>query len=169
MSNLLANSKHIIERFNTPAIALALNGLIVFAIAWMIWSTVNSTWLSPTASTPMPFKPAAHLQLNQVSSFHLFGNDVSNNTDLPLASLGVNLIGIFKNSNGISRALISTNSSTGDVYQVSDNLAPNVKITKILSQSVIVNHNGRLERLEMSIKPLNFPKTVAQSNLFKKP
>lgn len=94
------------------------------------------------------------------------GASASTLGDLPLASLGVTLIGIFAGSQHSSIALIALSGGQSKVYHVGDKLAPNVVIEKILPYSVVVQHNGRLEKLAMQIQPLQFSNQLPASGLW---
>jgi type II secretory pathway component PulC len=155
------------SNLNKPTIALAVAALLLFAALWTAWSTVNSLWLAKPTVAGQNFRPNSQINVAQLPKYHLMGSYSSSLRDLPLASLGVTLLGIFSNNEGQSTALIALSGGGSEVYHVGDSLSSNVTIEKILAKSVIVKHNGRLEKLEMAIQPIKFDNNLPQKSLFK--
>jgi type II secretory pathway component PulC len=104
--------------------------------------------------------------LQKIADAHLMGIAPLEDTDLPLASLGIVLQGIFLAPNNKSIALIQTSDGKMKAYHVGDTLAANVSIVDILKDYVVVKHNGQLARLTMKIMPLDFSKMTSAQGLF---
>ena len=155
-----------LKNLQTPLIATVM--LILFTIGLLntIWQNVTGIWLHPTIAAGTPFHQQRQVNIAQLTNFHIMGAYATNLKDLPLASLGVTLLGIFSDNQGHSSALIALSGGTSNLYHVGDSLAGNVSIEKILPHSIIVKHNGRLERLEMPIKPIEFKNNLPESGLW---
>lgn len=154
-------------QLNTPLVALVLLGFFSLLAVWSGWNSINSILHPPQSGDNSVYRAPTKVDLNQASQFHLLGADATNLGDLPLASLGVTLIGIFADNQNKSTALITLSGGQSKMYHVGDKLAPNVTIEKILTDSVVVQHNGRLEKLAMPIKPLTFSDNLPDSGLWR--
>ena len=153
------------SRFNNPWVARAGLACSSLLLLWSFWSGIQTLWLTPNPITALPFRPPVAINSNTLPTLHVFGANPTNLNDLPLASLGVTLLGIFSDGQGQSSALISMGSDSKP-YHAGDSLAPNVTIEKILATSVVVLHNGKLEKLELPIKPLTFSNQLPHSTLW---
>lgn len=163
----LDNIKYnLIKQLNTPLIAAAVIFCVSIGLLWTAWNSVQSIWFSPVNTTSEHYMPPQRINVGQLPTDHLMGASASTLGDLPLASLGVTLIGIFAGNQNNSIALIALSGGQSKIYRVGDNLAPNVSIEKILPYSVIVKHNGRLEKLTMPIQPLQFSEQLPASGLW---
>jgi type II secretory pathway component PulC len=167
MLSIDAKYHDIKEKLNTPLIASVFMIVLALGILWKIGSTAQGIWSSNRAVQAQPFRAPIKINTNLLSSYHLFGAYASNLGNLPLASLGVTLIGIFADNNNKSTALITLSGGQSKFYHVGDKLAPNVVIDKILPYSVVVQHNGRLEKLAMPIQPLKFSNELPSSGLWR--
>jgi type II secretory pathway component PulC len=159
--------EYIQSNLNKPTIAVGVAALLLLAALWTLWGNLNTLWLDKNSASEQAFRPSAQITLSQLPSLHLMGSYSTSLHDLPLASLGVTLLGIFSNTNGQSTALIALSGANSDLYHVGDKLSANVMIEKIMPKSLIVKHNGRLEKLEMAIQPVKFDNNVPQKRLFK--
>jgi type II secretory pathway component PulC len=164
--NLETQLHQLRNQFNTPLIAGTLLLLALFGFGWSAWNTTQVIWLTQANNQNDAFRAPLHVNINQVASYHLMGGYTNNLKDLPLASLGVTLVGIFSDVNGPSTALIALSGGSSKLYHVGDQLAPNVKIEKILPHSLVVKHNGRLEKLMMPIQRLTFNAELPKSGLW---
>jgi len=143
--------------------------IMVIVAFWLLISSVQSLWFSHQNSTvAVPVisnitAPAANI----VPSLHLFGSSVTDLKDLPLASLGLQVEGIFMNLQaGNSRALISMTGQAPQMYNVGDMLPGNVKIYKITASSVIVSYNNQLAKLPFSLQGIDFEAMGNHQGLF---
>lgn len=89
---------------------------------------------------------------------HLFGLAASSENDfLPITSLQVRLKGIIKTTDDTqSRAIISQADKAGKIYRIGDELISGITINSINTDNVILEHNGRLEKLPLARPPLLF-------------
>lgn len=157
-----------LKTLQTPLIAAIVLILLGIGIINTLWQNVEGIWLQSSLSADTSFSEQRQVHIERLTNFHLMGAYATKLKDLPLASLGVTLLGIFSNSQGHSSALIALSGDKSNLYHVGDALAGNVSIEKILTHSIIVKHNGRLERLEMPIKPLEFKASLPESGLWRK-
>lgn len=116
--------------------------------------------------TPAPFVLKDPIPIQQLQSFHILGTYPIDLNNLPLASLGITLQGIFLDNNGDSTAVIAGGDGSVKNYHAGDQLAPNVSIVKILPDGVVVNHNGKLEQLKMTIVGIDFGNSQVAGGLF---
>jgi general secretion pathway protein C len=94
-----------------------------------------------------------------IADAHLFGRVAEKVlTEAPISSLQLKVTGIIKIShqNTGSRALISTAGQPGKVYKIGDTVANGVKIYDITADTVILENNGRLEKLPLVREKLQF-------------
>ena len=145
----------------------ALTGLLLLVVLLTVWNNIKVLWLAP----PLPLQAVFHaptiVNVQQLAQDHLLGSS-ANMQDLPLASLGITLQGIFFDGQNRATAIIAQNSGASTVYHVDDQLAPNIIIVKILPTTVIIKHNGNLEKLAMSIQPVEFSPANTNRGLWNK-
>lgn len=97
--------------------------------------------------------------ITQIPEWHLFGKyAVMEKTDvLPVTSLQLQLIGVIKATpETFSRVIISEAGQPGKVYQTGDKLSSGVRIYAISEDGVILENEGRLEKLLLRRSPLLF-------------
>lgn len=140
--------------------------LLLVCLGGLVRMTLQSFKPSLPTSQTVPVNTLPEPAANIIPQLHLFGNDGTNLSDLPLASLGLQVQGIFINPQPAqSRALINVSGQT-QLYGIGDSLLGNVKIYKITKDSVIVSHANRLEKLPLEIQGLDFNSTNDQQGLF---
>ena len=89
---------------------------------------------------------------------HLFGEGV-NAARLPITSLGIRLIGVIESDNPQqSTVIIAEGAQIGKVYHVGDIFLSNIKIHSIVSNGVILENAGHLEKLPLTRPLLSFEK-----------
>jgi type II secretory pathway component PulC len=91
----------------------------------------------------------------QIPDHHLFG---AGQTDhLPVTSLELRLVGIVQaEPESASRVIISESGRPGKIYQAGDSLLSGIRIKTVLSDGVILENGGRMEKLPLSRPPLTF-------------
>ena len=97
---------------------------------------------------------------------HLFGKSLAKN-DVPVTNLELRVTGIVKiegeQTDAISKAYISISGQQSKGYQVGDNLPYGVKVYDITPETVILENDGRLEKLPLPRTPLQFkPKNTKE-------
>ncbi|HEU5281373.1 MAG TPA: type II secretion system protein N [Gammaproteobacteria bacterium] len=125
-----------------------------------------NTWVSDWAlihQAPMvaaiPHENSNTLQ-KHIADAHLFGRNLSADGDVPVTNLDCRVTGITKifNEHGsdVSHATISIAGAPDKRYQVGDALPDGVKIVGIESNAVILENDGRLEKLPLPRTTLVF-------------
>lgn len=95
--------------------------------------------------------------ISSLPSMHLFGQS---GEDMPITSLQLRVTGIVKsndeNGNESSKAYISIEGQPSKIYQIGDSMPYGVKVYAIDTDSVILENDGRLEKLPLPRDPLIF-------------
>lgn len=140
-------------------ICIALCALIAITLLFSIWEWRHD-WvlahLEPPTPTPRPDESA-----NLIAALpgqHLFGQALT--TEMPLSSLQLRVTGISKVEDGenaqLSRAYISFSGQPSKIYKIGDNITDGVKVYAITNDAVIVEHQGRLEKIPLPREKLEF-------------
>lgn len=108
------------------------------------------------------------LLIADIPTWHLFGNAAAmDNSDLPITSLQLHLIGVDKTApEKFSHVIISEAGQPGKVYQVGDHISSDVIVYAITIDGVILENNGHLEKLPLQRATLEFqgkPKPLLNS------
>jgi type II secretory pathway component PulC len=143
--------------------------LLLVVLLLLIWRNTQILLVSSDQSVKVATARQAYNEpsADVIPGFHLFGSSATDLGDLPLASLGLQVKGIFMNNQANqSRALIGMTGQAPQMYNVGDVLPGSVKIYKITQGSVIVSHNNRLEKLPFALQGINFNQAVNHQGLF---
>lgn len=96
----------------------------------------------------------------QAISAHVFGQTLTEDGEVPITSLALRVTGISKivNETGrdVSHVSIAIDGGEDKLYQVGDALPDGVKIYRIENNAVILEHEGRLEKLPLLRSTLTF-------------
>lgn len=119
------------------------------------WSLIHQT--STLAITP----PQSNAALEaDIANCHLFGQNLTADGELPVTNLDCRVTSISKvfneKGNDVSSAIIAIAGTTDKRYQVGDALPDGVKIVSIEANAVILENDGRLEKLPLPRTQLNF-------------
>ncbi|WP_137938657.1 type II secretion system protein N [Chitinivorax sp. B] len=139
-----------------------LNVLLIALIAWLAASV---TWRfvapKPTAvpgakstAVPMPQNPVPILDLNLVAG--LFGRTqgVADNGQIVPSNLPYKLRGVITGTaNQVPAATFSGVGAKEVAVTVGDEIQPGVKLLEVASDHVVVQNNGRRERIDLDAKP----------------
>lgn len=143
--------------------------VLLVLLLWLLVSGVQEIWFAPkplmptVVGTPISQGPAASV----IPSLHLFGSSATDLKNLPLASLGLQVQGIFLNADAKqSRVLISMTGQASQIYNIGDMLPGNVKIFKITRDSVVVSHDNQLEKLPFALQGIDFSDVNTDRGLF---
>jgi type II secretion system protein C len=94
--------------------------------------------------------PITQLPVSAIPSWHLFGtadsNTVTTTTNLPLTLVGV----MIRSETKASIAIIAESQQDEKSYHVNDHLPGGAMLYKILPDAVIIQRNGKLERLPLA-------------------
>lgn len=110
-------------------------------------------------STNLPQDESAKL-IAELPNAHLFGQNFTASGDVPVTSLQLRVTGIVKidteDNDVISKAYISVSGKPSKIYQTGDRLPDGVKIYAITDDTVILENEGRLEKLPLPREKLIF-------------
>lgn len=143
--------------------------LLVFASLLLLYTLIAMvyTWHAdlllarmPTTATAQVFD-STHTEtalMEALPTQHLFGLAADEDTDfLPITSLQLHLTGVVKNSDDkTSKAIISEAGQPGKLYTVGDELTAGIRIYSITDDGIVLEHNGRLEKLPLARPRLQF-------------
>ena len=96
------------------------------------------------------------LMIESLPEVHLFGQAYTHDQDVPLSDLQLNITGIVKTENAVSKVYISAQGQPSKIYKIGDRLPEGVKVYDITKDAVIFEHNNRLEKLPLARQPLEF-------------
>ena len=129
-------------------------------------------WLAKSGSTAVAVSTSPHAKHSSsasgtqlalvnanVAQWHLFGEAAMPAVPLMEASLAISLEGIMGGDASTSigySALIRKGSGATILVRAGDSIAAGVVVQRIGSDSVIINNNGRLERLQLKKPPALF-------------
>ncbi len=166
--SLLRLKQQITDVADQPMIAGLAVVVMVLLTSFLLISNIKTLWFghssNPVTAISNGYQaPAA----SSIPGMHLFGASASDLSDLPLASLGLQVEGIFLSQDAQqSRALISMTGQMPQRYNVGSMLPGNVKIYKITHNSVIVSHNNQLEKLPFALQGIDFNAMGHDGGLF---
>jgi type II secretory pathway component PulC len=99
------------------------------------------------------------INLDNIPAAHLFGKPLAKITDVPISSLHLQVTGIVKVENGQeehdSKVYLSISGQPSKIYRIGDNVS-GVKIYSITPDTVILENNGRFEKLPLHREKLQF-------------
>ena len=138
---------------------LGLLASIMFGFSLYQWT---SDWiLAHQSSTEIPSlgtNETATL-IASIPDAHLFGQSL-NGDEAPISSLQMHVTGIVKAENAdgenVSKAYISISGQPSKIYQIGDDLPYGVKIYDITADYVILQNDGKLEKLPLAREKLQF-------------
>lgn len=118
------------------------------------WLTIRTTHRTVTPAPPLTFA-----SIQNIPGWHLFGK-ASDEKNIPLTTLNLQLLGIFYQPDQSAGAvIISDAGQPGKLYKVGDNIPQGASLVKILRYSILLNNNGRVERLLLPFKKLPLQKS----------
>jgi type II secretory pathway component PulC len=133
--------------------------LITFIYTLTQWYS-DLTILSRLHQTPPTLMETGNTNnlITAIPREHLFGHPIP--TELPITSMGINLLGIIKlntdREDDTSSALISLSGEPAKTYHAGESLPNGVKIEAIEANAVILKNNEQLEKLPLQRIPLEF-------------
>jgi hypothetical protein len=129
------------------------------------WTLIHQA----TASTEsMPADDDISHLIASLPSTHIFGQNFTKNGAIPVSSLELRVTGIVKinqdTQNSVSKAYLSISGQPSKIYQPGDSLPDGVKVYDITADTVILENDGRLEKLPLPRNKLQFkPREVEDS------
>lgn len=142
------------------ALLAALVALTLFYAGWQ-WQKDWQLTRTPPATPPTLIKTDESGDLlAALPQAHLFGKAFSNNGEVPITSLQLRVTGIVKapltGNVALSKAYISMAGQPGKIYHIGDSLPDGVKVYDIEPNAVILENDGRLEKLPLPREKLEF-------------
>lgn len=104
-----------------------------------------------------PAVPISFASIQNIPEWHLFGQ-ATDEKNIPLTTLNLQLLGVFYQPGHDSAVIISDAGQPGKLYKVGDGIPEGASLVKILQYSILLNNNGRIERLPLSVKKLPLQK-----------
>lgn len=145
------------------AILTLLVGSTLFYSLWQ-WHT---DWLFTHQPVPVTTQAAktneTSLLIAAIPKEHLFGKSVAN--DVPITNLQFRVTGIVKSDNESSKAYISIANQPSKIVRTGDSLPYGVKVYAITKDAIILENEGRLEKLPLPREPLEFKPRHAEESL----
>lgn len=143
-----------------PGIAISLAILVCLTLLYTAWQWY-ADWLFAHQAIELAPPPAVTdttATMNIIPEAHLFGQTLSG--DMPITSLQLRVTGIIKveaeQNSALSKAMISIAGQPSKIYRVGDILPLGVKIYGITQDAVVLENDGRLEKLPLPRPPLHF-------------
>lgn len=151
-------------------ISIALAVLVVFTSVYALWQWRNDWVIAHQAITASPTVSTSDDTATLIASLphaHLFGQSLEGD-NMPISNLQLHVTGIVKvqneQQNEVSKAYISISGQPSKIYQVGDSLPDGVKVYDIAPDAIVLQNDGRLEKLPLAREKLQFkPRTSEES------
>lgn len=145
-------------------ICIGLSILVFITFISSIWQWHND-WVFIHQDSKMPAitKIDTNELIASIPENHIFGKAMS---QMPITNLQMRVTGIVKTSDqsGLpSKAYISVEGQPGKIYQQGDDLPNGVRINTISQDAVILDIEGRLEKLPLPREKLQFKSRPKES------
>lgn len=140
---------------------MSLAMLTTFTLFYNLWQW-HSDWRLIHQSLPTlhPAKTLPVINLETIPAAHLFGSPLAKVTDVPISSLHLQVTGIVKieddEEDNNSKVYLSISGQPSKIYRKGDSVANGVKIYSITPDTVILENNGRFEKLPLHREKLQF-------------
>jgi type II secretory pathway component PulC len=141
-------------------ICLGIAILFGFTLLYTIWCWYDDWQLAHQANTQSVRVATTDETTNMITAIpdaHLFGQTDS---EMPITSLQLRVTGIVKKNDAqtgsVSKAYISISGQPSKIYQTGDDLPYGVKVYEITTDSVILENDGKLEKLPLPRERLEF-------------
>lgn len=131
---------------------------IIATVAYNAWQWHHDWSLSYQTSAAKHHETFENQPTPVAADYHLFGQSL--NGDVPITSLQFRVTGIVKiedeQGQTVSKAYISESGQPSKIYQVGDILPYDVKVYAINADAVILENDGKIEKLPLPRQPLEF-------------
>lgn len=144
----------------------------IFLVCYSLWRW-HSDWAiafnMPVTVPTLNATDETATMIAAIPSDHLFGKIFSNNGEVPISDLQLRVTGIVKTTHeentSDSKAYISISDQPSKIYQAGDSLPYGVKVYEITSDAVMLENNGKLEKLPLPREKLQFqPRTTEETS-----
>ncbi len=148
-------------------LAWAVTAIFALLLCYSFWQFIQvfTKYNQPTLeeTRPLPIiQPTAN-----VAQWHLFGSYISNIESLPEAQLNITVVGIFYASNpDNSQVLLSSAGAPAKVFKLHQTIPGGAKIKEILQDTIVLEQNGKLQKLRLKVPNLQFA-PLPQGNILK--
>jgi general secretion pathway protein C len=164
--NELISSIQVTQR-TLLSLCVGLGVLLATTLGYCLWQWYDDwrfTQQPMSAATKIDNANAVASLINHIPDDHLFGKSVG---QMPVTNLQMSVTGIVKvlhhHSHHASKAYISIDGQPSKIYKVGDVLPNGVKINDITTDAVILENEGRSEKLPLPREKLKFkPKNREQ-------
>lgn len=151
---------------NAVIVMLAIITLIFNIQQWRADWQLTHTSIAPQTMTMLNQNAAL---IAEVPTLHVFGKPLQTASDVPVSSLELRITGIAKNTRpseqNTSKAYISISNQPSKIFHVGDTISFGVKLYDIIDDAVVVENNGRLEKLPLVRNKLDFkPRPAKEIN-----
>lgn len=137
--------------------------LLFITLIYALWQWGSDWTLAHKTQTKAPIQVKTDETADIIAALpdeHLFGQSFSKNGELPITSLQLRVTGIVKiqtqGNHSVSKAYISIAGQPGKIYQTGDTLPYGVKVYDILSDAILLENDGQLEKLPLPREKLEF-------------
>ncbi len=145
------------------ALCMSIVVLVSFTFFYSAWQW-RSDWIlahQTTSAVPTIAKTDDTAEtIAAIPDDHLFGKLLSKTGEVPITNLQLRVTGIVKvdaeQSGLFSKAYISISGQPSKIYQAGDSLPYGVKVYDITPDTVILENDGRLEKLPLPRERLKF-------------
>ncbi len=167
--NMMINAEELLAPLFTHPLSRRLGFAVTFVMILAVLLTIIhqiTLWQADIRLAHLPAKPTHDVMKNPLSDAiaklpdkHLFGQagGAKQSAALPVTSLQLRLLGVIKkNPDKYSHAIISEAGSPGKIYQIGDTLSSGVTVYAVTENSVILENEGRFEKLPLQRTTLPF-------------
>lgn len=134
-----------------------------------------AAWRSDWQLTHQAITPLAMISINQQAALieelpdlHVFGQPPQAMSDVPISSLELHVTGIVKSAQdkgAASKAYISISNQPSKIFHIGDTISYGVKLYDITDDAVVLENNGKLEKLSLQRRQLEFkPRPAKETN-----
>lgn len=145
--------------------------IIIAVIVLIVLMLSIHTWHSDWQITHKMIQPMTINTTNQqvaliekLPELHVFGKPVAKVSDVPISSLEFHVTGIAKvmeHANS-SKAYISVSNQSSKVFHVGDTVSFGVRLYDVTDDAVVLENNGKLEKLPLQRNKLEFKSRSAK-------
>ncbi len=155
MTEFVLTQQH---RLAVLVLSLAVTSLF-FGYTLITWYGDWQLSHAPLPAYPLPKQANKAALIDDLPEQHLFGQGLTPMGEMPISNLQLRVMGISKGmgeNSATSKALIAIAGGSSKVYRIGDALPDGVKIYAIAADAVVLENEGRLEKLPLPRAALVF-------------
>jgi type II secretory pathway component PulC len=147
---------------------ITLFAAVCITAIYSIWQWRND-WIlvhhSPISPPTLAKSNQENDIINTLLDRHLFGKPAAPSlSNVPISSLQLSVTGIIKTNNGQSKVSISRAGAPSKIYKIGDVVTSGVKIYDITADTIVLENDGRMEKLPMVREKLQFKPRALPEN-----